>query len=615
MIATRARSATLGIIVPCLALSCSQGAGSTGGEQTEGPQIATQSAGVVLGFEAEGWSAQGDNVAGSAVEVDGQAAFNVSLAARASLRSAPFAFMKTPNLIELEVRGPGVTAANIPTRIEAFLSCASRNVTRASVGAAQLGSRPTEDAGQVRLVVPEQLQTALAGGCENLQVELSVDGGGTSGTYVFDHLNLRATTPPIAIDKTPLCGLPDMAQLLPGATELPDGYMDYQAWIATPVMREEFAALEAALEPYERTVLGPATDHVNKQIVVVVDRSELDSGRLLSALQSLDLALPLRLQSSCHPVADLRAARDYVLSRPTSANSPTFTAHTDPAQGRFVMTVDPGTPLTSAEFEATQPFRAGVSRLPPEVIHHPTRLNEKFVNDLKQRFADALDVRWGRTGRTGRLDDGQPHYGAAAIGEAGFNFCTSGFVAMKDGLRGAVTAGHCYVFLDSPGGQPEANLTVTSGPKTYGVTGNAASYPLFDMMRINPGGQQFTNIIHTDPGTLTRVQVGKKNPVAGVDIVCASGAISRAKCSISVISNDCVASGPGGVTSGLTLGRRTGAVISQSGDSGAPVYQPSGATGAIINGLLISQGPAGSSEMCFHRVGTVESQLGVTVAL
>ena len=222
MIATRARSATLGTIVPCLALSCSQGAGSTGGEQTEGPQIATQSAGVVLGFEAEGWSAQGDNVAGSAVEVDGQAAFNVSLAARASLRSAPFAFMKTPNLIELEVRGPRVTAANTPSRIEAFLSCASRNVTRASVGTVQLGSLPTEDAGQVRLVVPEQLQTALAGGCENLQVELSVDGGGTSGTYVFDHLNLRATTPAIAIDKTPLCGLPDMAQLLPGATELPE---------------------------------------------------------------------------------------------------------------------------------------------------------------------------------------------------------------------------------------------------------------------------------------------------------------------------------------------------------------------------------------------------------
>ena len=65
----------------------------------------------------------------------------------------------------------------------------------------------------------------------------------------------------------------------------------------------------------------------------------------------------------------------------------------------------------------------------------------------------------------------------------------------------------------------------------------------------------FTNTIHTDPGQLTRVQVGKKNPVAGVNVVCMSGMVSRAKCSISVISHDCAAGGAGDVTANLTLGR------------------------------------------------------------
>jgi len=183
----------------------------------------------------------------------------------------------------------------------------------------------------------------------------------------------------------------------------------------------------------------------------------------------------------------------------------------------------------------------------------------------------------------------------------------SPFKRRAHSFRGAVTAGHCYDF----GQGPESNLWVTSGPKLYGITGVAAAYPLFDMMRIDPGGQQFTNTIHTDPGTLTRVQVGKRNPVVG-DIVCVSGSVTRAKCSINILDHGCVGIGPGGNTAGLTTGRRPGVLIVQGGDSGAPVYQQSGASGAVINGLLVA---GNFDRMCFHRVNTVEAQLGVTVAL
>ena len=92
-----------------------------------------------------------------------------------------------------------------------------------------------------------------------------------------------------------------------------------------------------------------------------------------------------------------------------------------------------------------------------------------------------------------------------------------------------------------------------------------------------------------------------------------SGMVTRSKCSINVIRNDCVVGGAGDATGNLTLGRRTGVTIVQAGDSGGPVYQPSGSTGAIINGMII--GKLADDQVCFHQVSTVEAQLGVTVAL
>jgi len=67
-----------------------------------------------------------------------------------------------------------------------------------------------------------------------------------------------------------------------------------------------------------------------------------------------------------------------------------------------------------------------------------------------------------------------------------------------------------------------------------------------------------------------------------------------------------------GTTYGLTVGVRTGVQIAQPGDSGAPVYQPNGSTGATINGLLVG---ASYDEISFHLVSTVKAQLGVAVAL
>lgn len=101
---------------------------------------------------------------------------------------------------------------------------------------------------------------------------------------------------------------------------------------------------------------------------------------------------------------------------------------------------------------------------------------------------------------------------------------------------------------------------------------------------------------------------------AFLDIVCVSGMVTGAKCGIEVLDNQCSIFNPGmGTTTGLTRAVREGVTIGQDGDSGAPVYKPSGASGAIIVGM--ETGGAVDDEICFHPVSVIETQLGVSVAL
>jgi hypothetical protein len=268
------------------------------------------------------------------------------------------------------------------------------------------------------------------------------------------------------------------------------------------------------------------------------------------------------------------------------------------------MTLDPSS-LAADHFNPTPDTQQDAELGRAELALTASSRARAVAADVASEFGALIDVRWGEAGARSRLNDGQPHFGAAGIGTANSNFCTAGFVVKRNGALGAVTAGHCF---------PQNGTSITSGTQTYGVSAGLAATPTFDMTRIDPSGQQFLPTIHTDPGApVKRTQVGKKDPTF-LELVCVSGSVTGAKCGIEVLDSSCSIFNPGiGTTFGLTRGVREDVTIGQDGDSGAPVYKQSGSTGAIIIGM--ESGGANFDEICFHTVSAVEQQLGVTVAL
>jgi hypothetical protein len=401
----------------------------------------------------------------------------------------------------------------------------------------------------------------------------------------------------------PLCGLQGVSELGRDSVEMPEGHLDYQSWLAAERTQEQLPALHAVVELHRDRVLGVVPDHVAQEIVLVVD--EPDAADLVIAdLQASHLELPIRTQPACHPGSELRAVQAAFESRVWPEGTPAFASHLDVALGRYVMTLDSGSlPADYPNASLDTPPDPEIGRA--ELALSASSPARAVARDISSKFGALVDVRWGRAGARSRLNDGQPHFGAAGIGSANSNFCTAGFVVKRNGALGAVTAGHCF---------PQNGTAITSGTQTYGVSAGLAPTPTFDMTRIDPSGQQFSATIHTDPGApVKRTQVAKKDPVF-LDLVCVSGSVTGAKCAIEVLDSTCSIFNPGiGTTSGLTRGVRQGVTIGQDGDSGAPVYKQSGSTGAIIIGM--ESGGANFDEICFHTVSAIEQQLGVTVAL
>lgn len=401
----------------------------------------------------------------------------------------------------------------------------------------------------------------------------------------------------------PLCGLPDSGELLPGAVETPEGHWDYQSWLASDRVQSQLPALQALLQRHPEHVLGVAPDHLAQEVVVVVDDSSEAVELVQAELHASGLDLPMRTQPACHRIGDLYAVRSDFESRPWLESTPPFAAHLDVALGRYVVTLNAAaTDAVLAEDPSTQ---SGKDLGRSAMALSETDSVRSLAADLEAEFGSLVQVKLGQAGTRSRLSDGQPHFGAAGIGSNNANFCTAGFVVERNGTLGAVTAGHCY---------PSNGTAITSGTRAYGVSAGLAAVPAFDMTRIDPAGQQFTNTIHTDPGApISRRQIGKADPVF-LDLVCVSGMVTGARCGIEVLDNFCTIFNPGmGITTGLTRGVRVGVTIGQQGDSGAPVYKRSGDTGAIIIGM--ETGGAVDDEICFHPVSTIEAQLGVQVAL
>ncbi|MFC7484168.1 S1 family peptidase [Luedemannella flava] len=363
-----------------------------------------------------------------------------------------------------------------------------------------------------------------------------------------------------------------------------------------------------------RGLLGATVDHRTHRVVYVVDsrrvnlnrvRTELDdrardahergttvlrptrrvdestsnlSGAALTEAQSeaqqeVPIEVPLldvEVVAACHTAGDLLEVTEALRARDWSDGA---------AEASFSFAVDAATATVDVTFDAG---------------------SREAGDALTERFGDRVRVDYGPVARTSRTTDGEPHYGAAAIGAKSDRFCTSGFTVLRGGVYGQVTADHCFA----------NGASVYSGTEYVGKAAGSSGYPTYDMMRIESATEKFDSRIYTDPRSTSRYITGAANPAVN-SYICASGYVTRAVCGIRVTSTTATLCDTDGCTPGVIRAEKPGSTIVSKGDSGGPLYVESGTTAASIRGMII--GMQGSSVLYGELVSSIQSHLGVTV--
>ena len=237
---------------------------------------------------------------------------------------------------------------------------------------------------------------------------------------------------------------------------------------------------------------------------------------------------------------------------------------------------------------------------------------------IQNELGDLASIEFANGSRLDRDNDGQPHWGGAAIhpGNLDFNNCTSAFVVfLPNGNRGAVTAGHCF---KDTGNHDLNGRNVKSGNQDYGgETAGGSDYPNYDMVRIGNGGNTWDNKIHVDPCCPSvRTVVATGNPDVG-DPICVSGMTSLAMCGLEVKATDTTFCDNVGCSLHQIRATRSGDVVVRRGDSGGPMYNRFGDTDAAARGLIIAgsncNNQGGCTSVFAHRISSVTGHLDVTV--
>lgn len=386
------------------------------------------------------------------------------------------------------------------------------------------------------------------------------------------------------------CGVPSQDEVPPNATPLAAGHYPHEQWIANDQAQQAVDRIDQALtakfglaaadRQLREGLIGVALDHASQRYTVVVDpalpaKDELQDRLTAAARGGANQELPFAVAvvAGCRPASTLTAALATIRDR---------SWHTDANKASYGFYVDASTSTVTITF-GPDGRDAGQA--------------------LAATLGDAVTIRYAEPTRLGRLNDGQPHWGGAGVGSpSNNNHCTSGFtVVVPSGNWGSVSAGHCF----------NNNQNIWSGSQYYGGGKGKSNYPQFDMIRIAPFGQSFTNRLHVDPCCPSvRTVIDNHNPSYG-SYVCASGMVTRAKCGLYVASTNSTFCGSDGCTPNLFIARRIGDVVAQRGDSGAPVYIRSGSTGAIIRGMVVAQ--SHPQNIYAHKVGSVMNHLSVSV--
>ena len=386
-----------------------------------------------------------------------------------------------------------------------------------------------------------------------------------------------------------------------------DGLYSYQQWLAT----DQGQAASAALVEVEdkvfgrlpsitsvptklaRGLIGFTPDYATRSLVAVVTPEYTGTAELAAALADAQAALgpdapTLRTQTGCFTAAALAEAHDILQGyawRPVNAKF-AYSFYVDPVDSRFHVTVD------------TQQTKAA----------------EKLAALLGARGV----VELGYVARSGRLNDGEPHYGGAGIrkgysSNTASNTCTSGFMLRNrdtNAIAGMSTAGHCFGTGDS----------IYSSTQYYGVgqAKLAGEYPGADVMRVYSSGETYDNVIHVDPcSPCTRTVTSRSFVSIGSTGICSSGMVTKAICSLTIISDTGSICDAIGCSPGLYVLYRNGDTIVRAGDSGGPVYLRNGSTTASAVGTIV--GGAGgrsstSTKMYAEPFDTVEAALNMGIA-
>lgn len=390
------------------------------------------------------------------------------------------------------------------------------------------------------------------------------------------------------------CVVRDDDSLHSGAQPTKAGHYPHEEWIANPAAQRVLESVNGAINQQfgqsdqanvtralDSGLVGLALDHFAQEIVVLVDPSLVDEsdleGRLRGIVQRAynnNAPFALRVGKACNSASELHSARDVL-------GNQSWHARANEAPYSFYL--DPNTSTYHVTFSASDADIAAA---------------------LEERLGDAVEIEWGVPQRDGRLDDGEPHYGGAGIraGNESQNSCTSGFtVVLSNGNKGSVTAGHCY----------NNGQNIYSGPQFYGETQGESGFPTYDMIRIHPNGETFTNKIHVDPCCPdVRTVTEHSNPALGA-FICISGMVTRAKCGLEVKDTNATLCS-GGCTPNLFYSKKPGDTIRAPGDSGAPLYIRPTTTTAGIKGIHIGGGSP--DESYAHKISTIKSHLNISVS-
>jgi hypothetical protein len=357
--------------------------------------------------------------------------------------------------------------------------------------------------------------------------------------------------------------------------EIPES-AEIQAGLRNRAVHDEVEAIfgvgavkERIADQLRRGLIGVVSDPATGNSTVVAT-PEFRAPRGLTAA---------KLIAGCHSGASLIAADDVLFSRawhPQAAQA-SFSFSLHATDSRFHISFDPSYHEAAAALQAA--------------------------------LGDRAVVTVAETVRTGRLNDGKPHFGGAGV-RNGYNSslysntCTTGFTVRRnaDNQRGAFSAGHCF----ANGNQ------IYSSSHYHGEAWGEYNFPQYDMIGTRSWSETYDNVIHTDSCCPVKRDVIGRDPAVVGDLVCFSGMTTRALCSIQVTSINGYFCDQYGCTGGLIEAIRGGGVIVRPGDSGAPIYTRYGSYAALATGMVIAAAGGGTIAYGEH-IGVIESYFNVSV--